>query len=228
MVTAEPIKKKTSKKKIIIIVIIAVVVIAASVVTSLFLIKPSIYGTPKSENRLSKLGEVLESIMGPNWYYILITFSVILLVFMIFLYLITRKSITISDPASKWLRGTGLAIAIPLSLAIITIGIVLLVGHWKKKKKEQEALGDFRTKTKFQVIMEVIGLGIGVLAFIGIIIGIFIFFRHHKIQISEKAEPKKPKIGFWQKIKTALQPKKKFKSKPGKKEDISSMLLKPL
>jgi uncharacterized membrane protein len=170
--------------KIIIIVIAAAIVIAA-LVTGIVLgvtgkTVSSLPPGKASYDRLSTLDHVLTSIFGPKWVEILITFVVILLVILFLLYLLTKKEITVGDKGAKGITWSIVSLAIVMSLAIITAGIISLVEYYKRAKEQSETLGDFSDTTQAQQVVELVGIGIGVLVVIGVGIGVWLWWRKRR------------------------------------------------
>jgi uncharacterized membrane protein len=175
--------------KIIIIVIAAAIVIAA-LVTGIVLgvtgkTVSSLPPGKASYDRLSTLDHVLTSIFGPKWVEILITFVVILLVilfllYLLTIYLLTKKEITVGEKGAKGITWSIVSLAIVMSLAIITAGIISLVEYYKRAKEQSETLGDFSDTTQAQQVVELVGIGIGVLVVIGVGIGVWLWWRKRR------------------------------------------------
>ncbi len=170
--------------KIVSIIIVVCVVLGAldtGIVLALTRKDPNSLGAAdQSEDRLSVINSVLASIFGPRWIGILITFAIILIVFLFLFYLLTKKDISINDRSAILIERSAIAVSIAISLAIIVAAVISLVQYFSNQKKESEISGDFATTSKAKQTVEIIGISLGILIFLGFGIGIFLWLRKRR------------------------------------------------
>jgi len=168
-----------SKKKrtaiIIVSVILGLLVIGAIVFG--ILRKPIIQPDQASQDRITRIEEVLVSHFGRSWYVTLIGLGIVLVIFMLLLFLLSLKNIQIGDKGEDAIVKGMIALTVVISIGIIFGGIVALVSYIQNRKQETEEQGDFATRSKARGIMEIFAMGIGLLFLIGIGLGVVFYIK---------------------------------------------------
>ena len=131
-----------------------------------------------SINKLQQIQTVFQSILGNNWYPILITFGVILVLIFVLLYIVSNTGININADNVNTLNILSIIITIVFSIAMVTIAVRDILDTPTVSNALTNNLSSYTGLSTFNAdlqIVEIIGLGLFILFAIVIFVWYFFF-----------------------------------------------------
>ena len=131
-----------------------------------------------SINKLQQIQTVFQSLLGNNWYPILITFGVILVLIFVLLYIVSNTWININVDNVNTLNILSIIITIVFSIAIITIAVRDILDTPTVSNALTNNLSSYTGLSTFNTdlqIVEIIGLGLFILFAVVIFVWYFFF-----------------------------------------------------
>jgi hypothetical protein len=168
------------KKQIIILICIIVGLVSGIGIGifSYFRHAPQVPVDKNSTSRLTELNNVLSSLFGQKWPFLMIGFAVFFLLLMGLLFLLTKKEYNLSDGASKGL--TGGLIAFTIVFALSMIGLAVKAYRDQTVKENTGNIPNYiPSANERKRLNEVIGIVVVSLVLI-LTIGGIIFYHFHK------------------------------------------------
>lgn len=133
-----------------------------------------------SQKRLDDLDEVMRSMLGTNWPVLLFVFALILILFLVFLYMLTRKQYDISDSSAQKLYTAFIVFTVIFSITMVVLGVRAFLSQ---RVDDKSGLNDYvpnkDKKKQNEMILGIIALGIFVLGASGGLIWYIIHKKHH-------------------------------------------------
>ena len=133
-----------------------------------------------SQKRLDDLDEVMRSMLGNNWPVLLFVFALILILFLVFLYMLTRKQYDISDSSAQKLYTAFIVFTVIFSITMVVLGVRAFLSQ---RVDDKSGLNDYvpnkDKKKQNEMILGIIALGIFVLGASGGLIWYMVHKKHN-------------------------------------------------